>query len=83
MKNHEFQPTETKLFPEVNIVNFNRDMIVVEVEIVIEEEIITIFVVVVLIIQISKEPHEMVIIKGKLHKIRIQKVMKKHATDVV
>ena len=46
-------------------------------------EIIIIFVLVIFIIQILKEPYGMMIIKGKLQKIRIQKVMKNNTTDVV
>ena len=46
----------------------------------VEEKIIITFMVVVLMIQISKESHETMIIKEKLHKIRIQKVIKKYAT---
>ena len=87
MKNHESQPTETTLFPETNVVNLIMDKVVVvvmiEVETVDEEETIIIYVVVILIIQISKGPHGTMIMKEKLHKTRIQKVMKKYAIDHV
>lgn len=45
-----------------------------------EEEIIIIFMVIILIIQFLKEPHEM-IIKENLHKTKIQKVMSINALD--
>ena len=68
MKNHESRPTKATPFSEANVVYFQTIMVVV----IVEEGVITLFVVI--IIQILGK--QMMIIKGRLHKIRTLKVVK-------